>query len=167
VRTRTGRLVEPCENTSIPMGADLYLQSQFEPHHAKWEKRFEKAVACRDRSPEGTPEYDRAHRDARRCHAQMYEKGYFRDSYNRSSLLWQFGLSWWLDVAKLLDKAHRLTPPKAQRLLDMLAEGEPVFQANLSDLGRRERRYFEEKYARFQAFLSEAIRRNESIDCSI
>ena len=26
--------------------------------------------------------------------------GYFRDAYNPSNLLWQFGLSYWTDVAK-------------------------------------------------------------------
>ncbi len=26
--------------------------------------------------------------------------GYFRDAYNASNLLWQFGLSYWSDIAK-------------------------------------------------------------------
>ncbi|MDA1193236.1 MAG: hypothetical protein O3A46_16290 [Candidatus Poribacteria bacterium] len=141
--------------------------SQFEPHHEKWHKRFVKAVERRDRSKEGTPEYAEAEKEAERCYVEMYEQGYFRDSYNPSSVLWQFGLSWWEQIAELLDEEHRLTPDKAKRLLDMLKEHEPRFQANLSDLRKQEREYFQWKYAAFQAFLNEAIRRKESIDCSI
>jgi hypothetical protein len=62
----------------------------------------------------------------------MYERGYFRDSYNPSNLLWLFDLSWWRDVLDVLvGKDGKMSPRNAGRFLQMLAGREPVFEANL------------------------------------
>lgn len=149
------------------MGADLYLMSQFEPHNELWAKRLDKALRRRDRSKEGTPEYDDAQKETERCFAEMYSSGYFRDSYNSSNLLWRFGLSWWEDFAELLDRWNRLMPKRARKFLKMLKRRETRFRTSLSELPKAERGEFEERYATLQAFLKEAIYRNEPIACSV
>jgi hypothetical protein len=150
------------------MGADLYLASLFAKHHAKWEKRFERAVAERDRLTEGTPEFERAQKRVNAAYERMYARGYFRDSYNPSNLLWQFGLSWWTDVSALVDtKEGLLTPEKAETLLRMLEERESVFEGGLASKPTPTQRYFRAKYRTLRAFLETAVRRNEPIECSI
>jgi hypothetical protein len=65
-------------------------------------------------------------------YGKMYERGYFRDSYNGSNLLWLFDLSWWQDVLEVLvDKDGKMSPRKAEHFLQMLAERKPAFEANL------------------------------------
>jgi hypothetical protein len=42
---------------------------------------------------------------------KMYQRGYFRDSYNSSNLLWPFDLSWWQDVLEVLvGKEGKMSP---------------------------------------------------------
>jgi hypothetical protein len=48
----------------------------------------------------------------------VYERGYYRDSYNNSNLLWLFGLSWWEDVLGVLTgKDGKMSPRNAGRFL--------------------------------------------------
>jgi hypothetical protein len=60
------------------------------------------------------------------------------------------------------------------RLLQMLADREPVFEANLKKVKpvKGETRaevdkYFRDKYERLKAFLRQAIDRKECIECSL
>jgi hypothetical protein len=106
---------------------------------------------------------------------KMHERGYFRDSYNPSNLLWLFGLSWWQDVLEVLvDKDGKMSTKNAKRLLQMLADREPVFQANLARVKPADgetraevEKYFRKKYERLKAFLWQAIDRKESVECSL
>jgi hypothetical protein len=77
-----------------------------------------------------------------------------------------------LDV--LVDKDGKMSPRNATRFLHMLADTEPVLEANLEKvkLAKGETRgevetYFRDKYGRLKALLRPAIDRKESIQCSL
>jgi hypothetical protein len=118
---------------------------------------------------------DRAQKWVLKYYGKMHERGYFRDSYNSSNLLWLFDLSWWQDVLEVLvDKDGKMSPRNAERFLQMLADREPVFEAKLKKVkpakGETQaevEEYFRDKYERLKAFLRQAIDRKESIQCSL
>jgi hypothetical protein len=118
---------------------------------------------------------DRAQKWVLKYYGKMHERGYFRDSYNPSNLLWLFDLSWWQDVLDVLvGKDGKMSPRNAERFLKMLADREPVFEAKLKKVkpAKGETRaeveeYFRGKYERLKTFLRQAIDRKESIECSL
>ena len=118
---------------------------------------------------------DRAQKQVLKYFEKMHERGYFRDSYNPSNLLWLFDLSWWQDVLEVLvDKDGKMSPRNTERFLQMLADREPVFEANLKKVkpAKGETRaevekYFRDKYERLKAFLQQAIDSKESVQCSL
>lgn len=149
------------------MGADLYIESVFGRQEKEWKRPFDEAVLAREKLRPGTTEYDHAHRRVRECYERMFAAGYFRDSYNASSLLWQFGLSWWTDVTPLCDDEHYLQPAGVTKFLGLLSEREDTFHDNLSGLEPDEAAAFDDEYARLRAFLGQAIALNEPIRCSL
>ena len=161
----------------INMGADLYLKSDYAPNSERWKPYFDKWVEKRDAlCKEGKKgEADKAQEQVVKYYERIFEQGFFRDSYNHSSLLWKFDMSWWTDVLGVLTNSKGLTSPRnAKRFLRIFEENEPVFEQNLKKLehseggGRAEaERYFRNKYKRLKAFLQEAIKRRESIECSL
>ena len=149
------------------MGADLYIEMVFEPSYRRWKNRFEEAVARRDACAEGTPEYKLWWLRAEACSDRMYSAGYFRDSYNPSSLLWQFGLSWWKDVIPMLDERNNLTVAQAETLLEMLDERGPVFEKKLAQFSPDEQQDFRDRATELQMFLQMAIKLDSPIHCSL
>lgn len=85
------------------MGADIYLRSKYQPNYDRIKPLFDKALDYADSLKSGTPEYKAAHAEVDRLYEEMCSIGYFRDSYNNSSLFRQLGLSWWQDIHPLLD----------------------------------------------------------------
>lgn len=80
------------------MGADLYINKVREPVKAEWQPKFDAAVRQRNAA---TTDEDRD--AAQKLVDEAYEKlwggdGYYRDSYNGTSVLWRLGLSWWQDL---------------------------------------------------------------------
>jgi len=149
------------------MGADLYISQLFDPQYKKWQRRFYKAVAYRDRLPGESPEREDAQKRVERCYEKMYERGYFRDSYNDSELLGKFGLSWWDDVMPMLNGQSQLTPKKASALLALLKEQEQVFECALASEQEPSRRFFRQEYTVFKEFLNQAILLGVPIECSL
>ena len=149
------------------MGADLYINSLYEPEHTRWEAEFEATVKLRDSLPSGSPERAIAEKRVAHCFEQMQSRGYFRDPYNNWDLLWQFGLSWWKDVIPMLDKDSRLTATAATKLLGMLTEREDTFEERLSAFSEKDEQYFRARYAELRQFFNQAISLGESIDCSL
>jgi hypothetical protein len=121
------------------MGANLYINPLHEKQRQQWEPKFEKAARERDRLKLGTPERELAQLTVEKFYDKMYERGYFRDSYNDPNLLWQFRLSWWEDIIPMLDSKNRLSVKAAAKFLGMLNEREPLFRANLVMLSERSR----------------------------
>ena len=116
---------------------------------------------------EDAPERAEAQKRAEECYDKMYERGYFRDSYNDSDLLWKFDLSWWDDVIPMLNGKSQLTPEKASALLSILKEKEPLFECALASQQEPARRYFRQKYTVFKEFLNQAIQLGVPIECSL
>lgn len=149
------------------MGADLYISQLFDPHCKKWQARFDEAVVQRNRLQESTPEYEAAQKRVEECYDRMYEKGYFRDSYNDSDLLWRFELSWWADIIPMLNARSQLTIERVRLLLAMLKQREAVFEQSLVEASREEQQYFRQKYLLLKGFLNQAIQLGAPIDCSL
>ncbi len=149
------------------MGADLYIRSLFDPGHEQWVEPFKDAVEKRDALAEGDARWRDAQRWVEECYEQMYGRGYFRDPYNDWGLLRLFELSWWTDVAALLDETQRLLPEQARGFLGTLRDRESVFEGQVARLDAEDRRYFEEQYRALQGFLRDSIERGEPIECSI
>jgi hypothetical protein len=149
------------------MGADLYINSLFESHHAEWERTFEAALKLREELADGGAAREQAQDEVSRCYEEMYSRGYFRDSYNDFDLLWQFKLSWWKDVIPLLDEHGRLSVSATRRLLKLLDMRQSIFDERLDELSADAQECFCKKRVRFRNFLNQAIALNEPIDCSL
>ena len=149
------------------MGADLYINSLYEPQRERWALEFEAAVKHRDSLPANSPNYDDAQKRVHHCFEQMRKEGYFRDPYNKWDLLQQLDLSWGSDVIPMLDKDDRLNVTGAKKLLVMLAQQEDVFDKRLSALSESDRQYFRDRYVELRDFLNQAVALGEAIDCSL
>ena len=149
------------------MGADLYLESLFNPNQKKWQQPFEDAVVARNALTEGTPEYALAQEEVSQCFEKMYGVGYFRDPYNSSTLLALFGLSWWQDISPLCDDRGYLGADDAHIFLEMLTERALTFHDALVKRPAHEVDYFESEYEELRRFLSQAIELREAILCSL
>jgi hypothetical protein len=151
------------------MGADLYIRSITDPAREKHTPPFNDAVKSRDviarKSGDNSQAIEAAQALVEKYYDAMYpDTGYFRDSYNNSSLFWVLGLSWWNDTGDLLDDDGNLSVDNARKLLAMV-ESAPL---DIPDgAGKKAEAYFTEKRARFIAFLKRAIELNEPIYCSI
>jgi len=151
--------------------------SVFWKHRDRYAPTFDHWVAKRNTLQKARQQEaaDKAHRQVSKYFEKMYERGYFRGSYNSSNLLWLFDLSWWQDVLEVLvDKDRKMSPRNAERLLQMLADREPVFEANLQKVkpAKGETRaefekYFRGKYEHLKAFLRQAVDRKENVQCSL
>jgi hypothetical protein len=159
------------------MGADLYLNSAFRKQRDRYAPKFDHWVARRDTLHKAGQQAaaNEAQRQVVRYYDKMYQRGYFRDSHNSSSLLWLFDLSWWRDVLDVLvGKDGKMSPENAECFLRLLEDRESVFQANLAKLKPADgetraevEQYFRKKYERLKAFLRQAIDRKECIQCSL
>ena len=159
------------------MGADLYIKSIFDANRKRYQPRLDEWVQKREELAQAgqVEAMEAAQEKVIATYHKMYEKGYFRDSYNASCLLWKFGLSWWADVgAEWVDERGNMSPENAEHFLQCLAEREPSFRERLQDdpvwegWTRAEMtQYFQDKYRRLQVFLREAMAREEAILCSI
>jgi hypothetical protein len=147
------------------MGADLYLIKKYKKQKEKYEPLFNEAVKKRDNAPDHLK--DKAQEKVNEYYYLMYSEGYFRDSYNDSNLLWQFGLDYWNWFGDLLDENSNLTPDQAQIVLDSLKQNENIFESKLIEISEENQKYFRDKYSQFKTFLTEAITTNEPISCSI
>jgi hypothetical protein len=131
-------------------------------------------------SSEFLPEKEKAQEEVEKYYNLMYAKGYFRDSYNSTSLFWILGLSWWQDVGsftkdgklpiekckEILKKVKESKIPSSKKLKDHL-------QANYTTIDDGEnspekwRKYFIEKKKRLIKFMQKSIDLNEPLNCSV
>jgi hypothetical protein len=149
------------------MGADLYIDSLYEPNQAVWVPQFEEAARLCDSLTPETPEHEEARERLKYCHEQMNSRGYFRDPYNDWDVLWQFGLSWWNDVIPMLDEDARLSVANARRLLAMLDQHEESFEERLAGLPDKKQQSYRDRYIELRQFLNQAIALDESVICSL
>ena len=158
------------------MGADLYLNSIFQPNFERYEALFGEWMERRDglQKDGHNAEAKEAQIKVEEYHDKMYEQGYFRDSYNSSNVLWLFEVSWWEDVAEMMDDEGMMSPAYAQILMQMVSDRETIFEASLLQQAiwdgytkEQIEHYFREKYKRFTVFLEETVRLSEAIVRSI
>jgi len=155
------------------MGADLYIQSISDDSKAKYEPLFNQA--CSDRDKE-TDEKKKATLQKRVTfyYDRMYPvSGYFRDSYNLTSVLGRMELSWWRDVKPMLEKGF-LPVEKTKEFLKMVQSKQvrPISKEECLEKGLQAtieewNDYFEKKRKSLIKFLRFAIRKNEPIRCSL
>ena len=185
------------------MGADLYIESINKKHREKYNPAFQAAVRARDVLTMGTshgellyesivssPGYKEAQKKVDDTFNELMESdGYFRDSYNNSSLMWVLGLSWWRmrdDGSELeFTEDGNLTPKGAKTLLEEVKKrpvpARPELRAFFerkneegpwgikldNDEDKEWHKYFVEKHNKFCAFLERAIDLNEDIVFSV
>jgi hypothetical protein len=111
------------------MGADLYIESNYNALQARLQPLFEAAVKRRD-AAKSTKAREEAQEEIARIYDAMHPPtAFFRDPYNRSNcLLAQLGLSWWHDVAPRLTEQDHLV--EVQWLLDEVRNRRLTCQAN-------------------------------------
>ena len=148
------------------MGADLYLYSLHNVCEEKYKPLFDKWVKTRDEATSDEAK-DKAQKKVSFYYDAMMSDGYFRDSYNNSSLFWQYELSWWSDLGEMLDKEGYLAVDECKKLLAMLEENNETFEENVGKLDLEAREYFIKKDITFKNFLKQAIELDEPIYCSI
>ena len=157
------------------MGADIYLKSIFDKNKAEIEPLFDAAVQRRANATTDT-EREAAQQEVAKYYDALYAKGYFRDSYNSTSLFAMYGKSWW---QLSYDDDGYLPIEEARRLLaDLKIVGinEAVFherfggraQNAIGSMSTAEwREYFEKKRAHLIALLEQSIELNEPLYCSV
>jgi len=155
------------------MGADLYIESVYEENRKLREPEFEAAKKRRDEAPEG-PARQAAQDEVEAALDAMYSVGYFRDSYNQTSLLWRVGLSWWQDVGERLTEDGKIPLDYAEELIEVFRNTElrPFDETEKTAIADPEdeegwMKYFEEKRDAFIALLEKSIELNEPIYASI
>ena len=162
------------------MGADIYLESVSDKLRAAKEKEFNDAVKVRNAIKDDNSEaFKQAQAKVSETYDAMYADGYFRDSYNGSSLFWVLGLSWWNDVGDLLDEGY-LPIPNAKKLLKMVQDAPltlETVQTYLNEQNKKGETYKDtaqewfdhwvKKRQNFIEMLHRSIELNEPLRCSI
>lgn len=161
------------------MGADIYIKSLSDSCQAKYDPKFQEAVAKRDKCIRGSKEAIEAQKEVAKYYDLMYARGYFRDSYNATSLFGELGLSWWNDLK--LDARGNLSVKKCKKLLEIVKARKlpsvAEMEANLKRSGAMIddkdnspaawHKMFVNKKRRFIRFLNTAIKLNEPLHCSV
>jgi hypothetical protein len=172
------------------MGADIYLNSKFEKNYEEVQKEID-ALEALFKSTHKKNVFDVADGDdsklfelTRPLLDKQYSVGYFRDSYNSSSLLSQLGLSWSSDISKRLNDRSYLPVEDCKWLLDEInnrrigetVTEEPMMARLFSVLGQEKTdvaldaerlEYFVKKKSMLVNLLLDAIELDEPLYCSI
>jgi hypothetical protein len=160
------------------MGADLYIRKLSNECRRKNRRNFLRWTRKRDLAGADLVRMKFCQDKVNLYYDKMYERGYFRDSYNSTSLMWRLGLSWWQDIGKMVDENNNLTVEKAMELREMVAsrplkliESVAELKANHCDTSGADpvkewNDYYIKKKQNFLDFLDEAIRLREPIYCS-
>jgi len=172
------------------MGADIYLNSKFEKNYDEVQKQIDELEALFKSTHKQTildaadGNDDELFELTRPLLDKQYSVGYFRDSYNESSLLSQLGLSWSSDIGSRLNEKSCLSVEDCKWLLyeinnrrigESVTE-EPVMSRLLSVLGMEKTdtsldaerlEYFVKKKSNFTNLLLDAIELDEPLYCSI
>lgn len=162
------------------MGADLYIEKIHHPLMQQYAPLFEAAVRRRDSLPSNSKAAHAAQREVTKYYDLMYSEGYFRDSYNATSVLWRLGLSWWQDVTPLCTRNRKLRHDKLCQFRGMVASAKlelpskeeiekhsgKVDEQGKNSLAEWHQYYVEQRDA-LLAFLDKAIELNSPVHCSL
>ena len=163
------------------MGADLYIRRLYAPHEAQARPAFDAAVRDRNAYTGSDPaEKQRLQAAVAAAHEAICAVGYFRDSYNSTSVLATLNLSWWRDVIPMLNRQGNLSGEALRRFRDMVATA----SQDLPDAARLKERgaqvdaqgensvagwhaYYQKERQDLLAFLDLAIAHRYSVHCSL
>src|SRR6185312_1760536 len=128
----------------------------------------------------GSKKWNAAQEEVTNYYELMYSEGYFRDSYNCTSVLWTLDLSWWRDVTPLCDDHGDLKGENLVKFREMVASANQWLpsrrqlkkqHATVDEEGENSleewHKYYREKRQKLLAFLDQAIELNTSIHCSL
>ena len=172
------------------MGADIYLNSKFDKNYNEVQKQIDELETLFKSTHKQTifdvadGDDDKLFELTRPLLDKQYSVGYFRDSYNSSSLLSQLGLSWSSDISKRLNEESYLSVEDCKWLLDEInnrrigetVTEEPMMARLFSVLGQEKTdvaldaerlEYFVKKKSMLVNLLLDAIELNEPLYCSI
>lgn len=152
------------------MGADIYLNSVYKENSRKQRKNFIRWCNKRDKAVDNARKLF-CQSKVNLYHNKMYEVGYFRDSYNMTSLMLRLGVSWWRDITPRLDRECRMPIEDMRWLRSIVATAplRPLTEEDLkgsSDPASVWMNYFEDKRKDFLKLLDLAIAKGESLYCS-
>ena len=152
------------------MGADIYLKSVSEKAYEQFKPLFDEACAGRKAGTKTQEDVDNV------WEAMYPDEGYFRDSYNLTSLLWVLGLSWWRDIK--YDEDGNLPIEQAEWFLEKL-ESNPItldkvkeyinsteIKNNKDDTPEQWCEYWQEKHNHLCQLLRKSIELDEPLSCS-
>jgi hypothetical protein len=146
------------------MGADLYIEKVTLPALEKYKPLFESAAKNRDTAKTEKLKAKWQEKVSKYYDKMYPEKGYFRDSYNGSCVMWTLNLSWWTDIDKFLDEKGHLTGEKLSAFIKMVESAQQKFE---KDTTNEAKEYYVEKRKKLLAFLKRAKRMKTSIRCSL
>jgi hypothetical protein len=172
------------------MGADIYLNSKFEKNYEEVQKEIDELEALFKSTHKQSlldvadGKEDKLFELTRPLLDKQYSVGYFRDSYNSSSLLSQLGLSWSSDIISKLNEESYLSVEDCKWFLyeinnRRIGESpieEPVMSSLFNALGLEKSdveldaekiEYFVKKKSMLVNLLLDAIELNEPLYCSI
>lgn len=160
------------------MGADLYINSVIERarkrYDPKWKFWSAKCRELREKGRDGSAEHALALKKMHYYYRRLYPaSGYFRDSYNDTSVLWIIGMSWW--KLEYIDKKGVISVRDCRRFLEEVKNNkvpkldwvEWVNGRKVEGKGEEWEKYFEGKRRRLMWFLGQAIKLNEPIKASV
>lgn len=168
------------------MGADLYIESLFQKNNKKYNKLFHEATKKREALSNSTAfikgvkdivkAKEKAQKEVEKYYDLMYSKGYFRDSYNLTSVLWTFKMSWWNNP---FIKRNVISPANAKKFIEVLKTKKQIFPTekeliengvNVKEKGNGVKdweKFYKAKSKSFIKFLEQAIKLNENIRASV
>jgi hypothetical protein len=160
------------------MGADIYLKSVNSKCQKKNDRLFKSWALRRDQANEegNKLEAARCQKKVSFYYDAMYAEGYFRDSYNGTSLFQRLGLSWWglpinkkgllpiAEMIKLRAKLEVATIPVVTKE-ELLKQGCSVDEGENSPTSWT--KYFEGKKADLITLLDKGIELGEPLYCSV
>lgn len=168
------------------MGADIYIvHPSIKAKREAMHELFDIAVNLREFAG-SEDEKSKAQKLVEYFYGAMNEDGYFRDSYNATSIMGRLGLSWWRDVGAILDRYEvdedqdwNLPIDGVRELLSMV-ESAQLSIPTREDLEKDHARvddgenspeawgaFYTEKHKRLIAFLRQAIEMDAPLYCSI
>jgi hypothetical protein len=159
------------------MGADLYVEEIIDKTREEYSDKLESTVSemreLEKKGEEDSERYKELKVKSNEYMNKMYpEDGYFRDSYNNSSLFWNMGLSWWKDVGGLLDEDGNLTGDNLRKLIKIVKNSKVTLPEDKEkmpiDISANEYlKILEDRKNQLLDFLNNAMLKNYPILCSI
>jgi hypothetical protein len=160
------------------MGADITLPSISNRARSMYEPLFNDAGKRRDRAKTEGMRAEWQAKVEKYLDAMHPEDGYFRDSYNPSSVFQVMDLSWWELGDKLLDESDHLPVDKAKDLLALIEQRPISYEAvtahyEQNNLHESKQsidewyKFFVAKRERFMALLRKSIELDEPLLWSI